>query len=140
MFYVDSPICASHFDNITTLNYFHAMHSILAIDDEAVLLNFIQGILEHSGFSVVTANDGLEGIKIFDKGKFDLVITDVIMPNADGCAVAAFVREKTGGSVPVIGISGTPWMLDEKIFDAVLAKPFSIDCLLSRVRSFFSRK
>jgi len=116
------------------------MHSILAIDDEAALLTFIQGILEHSGFRVVTANDGLEGISIFDNGKFDLVITDIMMPNADGCAVAAFVRKKTGGSVPVIGISGTPWLLDEKIFDAVLAKPFSIESLISRVKSFCHKK
>jgi len=127
-------------DNITTLDYFHTMHSILAIDDEAALLTFIKGVLEHSGFSVVTAKDGLEGINKFDKGKFDLVITDIIMPNTDGCAVAAFVREKTGGLVPVIGISGTPWMLDEKIFDAVLPKPFSIESLLSRVKNFCHKK
>lgn len=112
------------------------MHSILAIDDEAALLSLIRGILERSGYSVVTANDGDEGIRIFDRGNFDLVITDIVMPNTDGCAVAAFVREKTGGAVPVIGISGTPWLLDNKVFDDVISKPFSLESLISRVKSF----
>lgn len=112
------------------------MHSILAIDDEVALLSFMQGVLEYSGYNVVTANDGLEGIEMFKAGNFDLVITDVVMPNADGCAVAAFVRERTGGRVPVIGVSGTPWLLDEKVFDAVIPKPFSISSLIASVKSF----
>lgn len=115
------------------------MHSILAIDDESALRSFMQGILEHSGYKVVTANDGLEGMEIFKTGNFDLVITDVMMPNADGCAVAAFVRERTGGRVPVIGISGTPWLLDDKVFDAVIPKPFSIEAFMERVKSFCRR-
>jgi CheY-like chemotaxis protein len=110
------------------------MSSILVIDDERVVLNVIETALTTFGHRVEVADGGSEGIKKFDKGLYDLVITDLIMPNIDGRDVVDHIRKSTRRQTPIIGISGTPWLLDEIDVDHVLAKPFRIQALLETVK------
>lgn len=75
------------------------------------------------------AANGIQGVELFDAGRFDLVITDIAMPGMDGNKVARHIR-KTGSDTPkIIAITGTPETVDESLFDKVIYKPFGINTL-----------
>jgi CheY-like chemotaxis protein len=114
------------------------MSTILVIDDEKGILQLMYEALTPYGHKVETADDGLEGIRKFDDGCFDIVITDVRMPVIDGNGVAAHIRKSEKQCIPVIGISGTPWLLEADNFDMVLSKPFPLNQLLNCIRSLLS--
>jgi DNA-binding response OmpR family regulator len=116
----------------------YIMHNILIIEDEKSLAFLTTIALSKSGFNVEKAEDGLEGIRKFDEGHFDLVITDILMPGLDGNGVVRHIRNSKRQSTPVIGVSGTPWLLEINDFDAVLSKPSSIKTLVDTVRNLTS--
>ena len=111
------------------------MSTILVIDDEKGILQLMHQALTKYGHIVETADDGQEGIRKFDDGCFDIVITDIRMPLIDGNGVAAHIRKSEKQSVPVIAISGTPWLLKADNFDMVLPKPFLLKQLIESIRS-----
>ena len=111
------------------------MHNILVIDDEESVLLMITMALAKFGFDVEIATDGLEGIKKFDEGRFDLVITDILMPVLDGFGVVRHIRNSERRYTPVIAISGTPWLLVNGDFDAVLSKSILIQTLVDTVKT-----
>lgn len=68
--------------------------TILAVDDSVTMLQTISLSLEKEGYKVITASDGVEGLKVLKAGeKFDVIITDVNMPNMDGIALTAEIRK-----------------------------------------------
>jgi CheY-like chemotaxis protein len=109
------------------------MCSILVIDDEKGLLSVLREALTRFGHRVEIAEDGLEGVQKFDGGGFDIVITDMRMPGLDGEGVVRHIRKSPHKSIPVIGISGTPWLLKENGFDVILPKPFPLQELIDSV-------
>jgi len=113
---------------------------VLAIDDEKAILDMLKKALILFGFQVETASNGQEGIEKFDKTDFDVVITDILMPGTDGIGVLTHIRESDRAATPVIGISGTPWLLQKENFDMVLDKPFSIKVLMDVVKQFGAKK
>ena len=110
------------------------MSSILVIDDEKIILNVIEIALTTFGYRVEVAGGGREGIMKFDEGLYDLVITDFIMPDVDGSGVVNHIRNSNRRQTPIIGISGTPWLLEEIDVDQVLTKPFRIQALLDSIK------
>ena len=109
------------------------MCSILVIDDEKGILTVIREILTKCGHRVEIAQNGYEGIQKFDNDNFDIVITDMRMPGLDGEGVVKHIRKSQNKSIPVIGISGTPWLLQNNGFDLVLPKPFQLKDLIDSV-------
>ena len=109
------------------------MCSILVIDDEKAILGFVQKALSLSGHEVEVAEDGLKGIEKFDDGCFDIVITDICMPQLDGRGVVQHIRNSNQKSISIIGISGTPWLIQDDDIDAILPKPFPLKELLHTV-------
>ena len=109
------------------------MCSILVIDDDKGILSVIQEVLTQFGHRVETAEDGSEGIQKLEDDSFDIVITDMRMPGIDGEGVVKYIRNSQKKSIPVIGISGTPWFLQNKDFDVVLPKPFPLEELVASV-------
>ena len=81
------------------------MHRILIIDDEHQVRVMLKKRLERKGFSITTASDGNEGMHLFNKEQFDLVITDIIMPEKEGVEVIQELR-KCNHNLPIIAISG----------------------------------
>ena len=63
------------------------MSQVLIIDDEPGIRKLLRLILENQGYSVVTAADGREGLRIFLQDPPELVISDIIMPDMDGIEV-----------------------------------------------------
>jgi CheY-like chemotaxis protein len=110
------------------------MCTILVIDDEKGILRVIQEALTRFGHNVEIAFNGIEGIQKFDGGSYDMVITDLRMPGLDGRGVVEHIRNSHKNSVPIIGISGTPWQAQDSDFDAVLSKPFPLEDLVKSVK------
>jgi two-component system response regulator VanR len=113
----------------------NGMSTILVIDDEKGILQLMHQALTTYGHNVETANNGQEGIRKFDAGCFDIVITDIRMPVIDGNGVVAHIRKSEKQSIPVIAISGTPWLPEADNFDMVLPKPFPLKQLIESIRS-----
>ena len=109
------------------------MGSVLVIEDDKGILGLIEAALTRFGHRVETAMDGREGIRKFDDGRFDIVITDYVMPEVDGEGVLAHIRRSSRRQMPIIGMSGTPWLLKGGAFDLVLAKPFPLKQLVEAV-------
>jgi DNA-binding response OmpR family regulator len=115
------------------------MCKVLVIDDERMILKLVEQALHRINYSVETAENGRKGIDKFDAGSYDLVITDVCMPEIDGNRVVGHIRHSPRHRTPVIGISGTPWKLVSHMFDQVLPKPFQLDHLLETAKKLTSR-
>ena len=110
------------------------MGSVLVIEDEKGILCLVEAALTRFGHRVETAQDGREGICKYDRGHFDVVITDYLMPHLDGHSVLQHIRNSARGRTPVVGMSGTPWLLAGVGFDRVLLKPFPLKQLIEVVQ------
>ena len=120
-------------DTILMHNLDSTMYHILVIDDEKSILDAIKIVLSRIGFKVEIALNGLEGIQKFNRGRFDLVITDIQMPGLDGRDIVDHIHNSDRPCTPIIGISGSPWLFKNIQFDAVLAKPFYFEDLINSI-------
>ncbi len=117
------------------------MARILVIDDENDVRGTIRAILEQTGYEVVEASNGYEGIKLYQREPVDLVITDLFMPEKEGIETIMELRRHSP-NVKIIAISGGSqrWNLKclpvAKKLGAVrtVAKPFGMDEILRVVK------
>jgi len=122
------------------------MAKILVIDDMHGVRHSVAAVLQLDGHEVTEAADGGEGIEILSDNEFDLLITDILMPEKDGSEVIMFVREREGKKIPILAISGGGTMIsaDKALSvakthaDSVLKKPFSREDLLEQVNNLIS--
>jgi len=116
------------------------MARILLIDDDQAVRSVMCLTLAHFGHTVTEARNGREGIKLFDQIDVDLLITDIVMPEADGLEVLMEVAKRRP-TLRIIAISGGgrqnagDHLHVAKLLGAtnVLAKPFSTEALLAAV-------
>lgn len=114
--------------------------SILMVDDNPEVAGILSLTLKRLGHKVVEANSGEAAINTFEVGNFDLVITDLGMPDMSGHEVAKIVKEIKPGT-PVLVISGWGGQLnldDMPEVDGVIAKPFSKDVLSEKIAALLS--
>ena len=113
--------------------------SILVVDDEPHIRRVLEVALNSEGFDVITAPNGLQGLKELDKGRVDLVILDLIMPVSGGLETLSKIRSNPLHSeTPVIILSGKGQDADRKYALAggakdFLTKPFSPKKLIARI-------
>ena len=110
---------------------------ILVVEDDAQIVRVLRLELEHEGYEVETASDGLAGLEKALKEP-DLVILDLMLPKMDGLEVCSRVRHKS--RVPIIMLTAKDRIPDrvsglDTGADDYLTKPFSIEELLARVRA-----
>ena len=110
--------------------------TVLVIDDETAILRLMSLVLSKKGYQVDTADSGEQGIKKLQSNDYDLVITDMVMGSMSGDEVLENVRNLKGDSIPVIAMSGTPWLMDGHQFDAVLPKPSPLKVLFEMVQNY----
>jgi DNA-binding response OmpR family regulator len=116
---------------------------VLVIEDEPRILDFLRLGLEAEGFVVDAAEDGAAGLRLALEGPYELVILDLLLPRLDGLRVLSELRQARG-DVPVLILSARS-DLPTKLrgFDLgandYLAKPFSFDELVARVRVHLRR-
>jgi CheY-like chemotaxis protein len=112
------------------------MHHILVIDDEQTFLGFLGQTLTLMGYRVKTANSGEAAIEILrGDHDFDLVITDIVMPNIDGNAVAEYIRSSNRADTPIVAITGHNELDNKELFNSILVKPFKIKELIAVIKS-----
>ncbi len=75
---------------------------ILIIDDEVMVSKMLVYRLKAKGYDVVTAQNGLEGLKAADEFKPDLIILDYRLPDLDACEVSEKIKEKISKDIPII--------------------------------------
>ncbi|MFC1823808.1 response regulator [Thermodesulfobacteriota bacterium] len=115
--------------------------TILVIEDDLDVLAMIVKHLKFLDYRVVTASDGMEGLKKIDTGGFDLVVTDIVMPYVSGVGVVTTLKEKYP-DIPVIAITGFGKEPEaaamEKKADMVLGKPVKMSVLKDYVTKLLS--
>jgi CheY-like chemotaxis protein len=112
---------------------------ILVVEDESSIRELIANILLLDDHEVDTARDGVEALYRIERRKYDLIISDLQMPNLDGPGLYETLRKRFGQELPrVIFITGhadadqfVPFLAETG--DPVLAKPFSADDLRTLV-------
>jgi len=109
---------------------------ILIIDDDSAIREMLSQRLSRFGFVADMVGTAEEGINKINSNPYDLIFTDIKMPGMSGDDVFKYVRTVIKKSTPIIAMSGTPWLLENSSFDAVIAKPFSKDELLDTVGQF----
>ena len=112
---------------------FREKSRILAIDDQQVIRELLSSMLEELKYPHQICENGLSGIEAFEEGDFDILITDLGLPDIDGWQVAKRVKELKP-ETPVIVITG--WGLEalsnsnsENLADYILPKPFRMEQL-----------
>jgi CheY-like chemotaxis protein len=109
------------------------MCRVLIIDDEKSICELLTCVLSRRGIKTDVAYDGQEGLKKFLDNGYDVVVTDIRMPGMDGNAVAHQIRKSARSNTPIVGMSGTSWLVDQDKFDVVLEKPMSIQSFMDTV-------
>ncbi|HUJ36260.1 MAG TPA: PAS domain-containing protein [Hyphomicrobium sp.] len=117
---------------------------VLLVEDEEVVRNFAARALKRQGYKVLEAASGVEALEVMDKnkGKIDIVVSDVVMPEMDGPTLLKELRKKNP-SLKIIFVSGYPndafkASLGEEEF-SFLPKPFSLPQLAAKVKEELSR-
>lgn len=116
---------------------------ILVIDDERSIRNLMQEILEDEGHSVDVAEDGLKGVGMADKEKYDVIFCDIKMPGLEGEEVLDALHEK-GIETPVVMISGhgdidtAVSCIKKGAFD-FLSKPLDLNRILITIKNATER-
>ncbi len=80
------------------------MAKILVVDDSAFQRKLLRTLLEKSGHEVVEAGDGYQGVIEAGKQRPDLILTDLLMPDADGFTLLEKLRNR-GAKIPVVVVS-----------------------------------
>lgn len=116
--------------------------TVLIVDDEKRLRDFVRRNLEVRHFGVVTAANGLEALAHFQNEHVDLVIIDLMMPHMNGLETIRRIRESS--LVPIIVLSALGEEADKVQAldlgaDDYLTKPFGIDELLARIKAVLRR-
>ena len=121
------------------------MATILLVDDTAELRRTIERLLTNAGHSVTAASNGAAALRELDRGTFDVIVTDIVMPDMEGLELIRKVR-KTYASMPIIAMSGggrgssDDYLTLAKNFGAAktLEKPFQIEDLKKAIDEVLS--
>ena len=105
------------------------MSKILIIDDDIHIRELICIMLESEGHTVLQAEDGILGLKMVENNDFDLVITDIIMPNQEGIETIVQIRSLSP-DVKILAISGGGRIGSSSYL--TLAENFGVDNTLSK--------
>jgi len=108
---------------------------ILVAEDNAVNQALVRRLLEKRGYSIVVVGDGRAAVAALEQGTFDIVLMDVQMPDMDGFAATAIIREReqeSGRHIPIVAMTahalkGDPERCLAEGMDAYVSKPIRTD-------------
>jgi CheY-like chemotaxis protein len=116
---------------------------ILLVDDNAVVRDMLVDLVGSLGYTADAASGGAEALALFDRNRYDIVLTDLLMPGMSGWEVLAAVRQRNP-RMPVVIITGTaPTIGDPRAAQpgvAVLRKPVDVKALDDTIKEKLSRR
>jgi two-component system, cell cycle response regulator CpdR len=119
------------------------MTRILLAEDEQAMREYLARALEKSGYSVVSVDRGTEAAPLLEAEHFDLLLTDIVMPEMDGIELArhcAKVSPKTEVMF-ITGFSGVALRAGQSMPQAkILSKPFHLKDLVLEVERLFNKE
>jgi DNA-binding response OmpR family regulator len=114
---------------------------ILIAEDEPMILKTLCLYLNRAGFETITAPDGKTAIEMFDTECPDLVVTDLLMPYADGMELISHIRNEKGEKTPIVVVSTVG--LENSVISALklgaddyIVKPLRLNEVVARVNRF----
>ena len=118
------------------------MNKVLLVEDENDLRKIIANYLKQANFTVIEAADGEQALALFADGEYDLVILDLMLPKLNGYEVCLDIRRSS--KVPIVILTARDSEIDElRGFncgaDEYIAKPFSPNILIARIKSLLKR-
>ncbi|MHC4458845.1 MAG: HD-GYP domain-containing protein [Planctomycetota bacterium] len=120
------------------------LEKILFVDDEESILDIACAFFQRKGYEVVTAQNGLEAIKVLEQDDIDCCFTDINMPGMNGLELAEYIQ-KADNTIPVIIMTGYPSLdntiktLKNGVVD-FLIKPVNLNQMELCVRRVFSQR
>ncbi|WP_042366651.1 response regulator [Streptacidiphilus neutrinimicus] len=119
--------------------------SLLVVDDEPNIRELLSASLRFAGFRVASAATGAEAVAAVQRSRPDLVVLDVMLPDADGFTLVKRLRDDSDrGKIPVIFLTAKDGV-EDKISgltaggDDYVTKPFSLEELIARIRAILRR-
>jgi two-component system chemotaxis response regulator CheY len=120
---------------------------VLVVEDSATMRGFVTATFENGGaYEVIQASSGFEALKLLPRGQYDLVVSDINMPDINGLELVRFVRESEkhkGTPIILISTDNRPIDVERGMklgADAYLCKPFEPTELLATARRVMGRK
>lgn len=119
------------------------MFKILIAEDDKELRLLFQHVLLKNGYTVQGVSDGQEALDAMEKDYFDLIISDIMMPNMDGYELVRFLRE-SGNHIPVLMITAKDAFDDMRIgflsgTDDYMVKPINVNEMVLRISALLRR-
>lgn len=117
--------------------------NILLLEDETKLARFIELELKYEGYNIDMCHDGREGLEMFYKKNYNLVLLDLMLPGFNGLEICRRIRKTS--NVPIIMLTAKDDVMDKVAgldsgADDYMTKPFAIEELLARMRVALKRQ
>ena len=121
-----------------------AAETVLIIEDDPTMLRVLRDNFEYSGFAVLTADDGEQGLQMALGRTVELIVLDIMLPGINGYEICRRVRQQ-GIDAPIIMLTAKGQESDIVLglnlgADDYVTKPFSIKELLARAEAFLRRR
>ena len=117
----------------------HQPPTILVVDDEPSIRDFLAWVLEDEGFRVTTAGDGREALAVAKEQPPDVILTDLMMPVLDGYQLIDGLRREQIPVRAVIAMSAVHVAADRTPpADLFVSKPFEVEQILASVQALLS--
>lgn len=119
------------------------MHKILIAEDDRELLELFSHVLSKHGYTVKGVSDGKEALDAMKNDYFDIIISDIMMPNMDGYEFVSHLRE-AGNTTPVLMITAKDAFDDMRMgflsgTDDYMVKPVNVNEMILRVQALIRR-
>lgn len=120
------------------------MNKILIVDDSKDIRDILSKMLSLMGFEAAVASNGNEALNLFLADSFDLVLTDLEMPDLDGWTLALHIKDKSPNT-PVVMMTGSEKeavmeRLKGSCIDSILFKPFMLEDIQETVHIMLDEK
>ena len=115
---------------------------VLIVEDEQKLANLIRSSIKDLFFKVITAKDGIEGLKKFNSFKPDIIISDILMPNLNGLEMCKAIKEQTNIPIVILSAHSQKEMLLQAIdigISKYFIKPFDIESFIEYLKELSSK-
>jgi len=116
--------------------------NILLVDDDPATRILLTRILQQPDYVFTEADHGIQALELLEKSCFDLVITDLRMPDLDGIAFAVRARARWP-HIPIVLMSGyfseAAWKLESEIFGGFIQKPINREILIRIIQHLLAK-